>query len=111
MNIWALYKDRRIKLLLLKIQKQLGYKEFFIDDEDNRDYLSIGLVKASQTEVRAYIYIHGQSTDLYGVHLEYPWFIENEFNDTILVYEDLTSDEIINTLATHFEVSPYQEAV
>lgn len=111
MNIWSLFKHRSIKLMLLQAQQQLGLKNIRIEDEDSDDFFSIALIKQNQPEVRAYVYTYGQSRAMYGIHLEYPWFIENEFNDTLQVYEELTLNQIVNTLATHFEVASYEMAV
>ena len=111
MNIWSLFKHRSIKLMLFKAQHQLGLKNICIEDEDNIDFFSIALIKQNQPEVRAYVYTYGQAQEMYGIHLEYPWFIENEFNDVIQVYEDLSLNQIVNTLATHFEVASYEMAV
>jgi len=107
MNIWSLDKDRKIKFLLFKAQKQLGKESFHIESEDNndKDLYSIRLIKADQNDVRAFIYTYGQLNDLYGIHLEYPRFHENEFSEPGQLYEDLTLQQIINTLATHFEVT------
>jgi len=111
MNIWSLFKHRSIKLMLFKAQQQLSLTNISIEDEDNIDFFSIALIKRNQPEVRAYVYTYGQAQEMYGIHLEYPWFIENEFNDVIQVYEDLTLNQIVNTLATHFEVASYEMAV
>lgn len=111
MNIWSLFKHRSIKLMLFKAQQQLSLTNISIEDEDNIDFFSIALIKQNQPEVRAYVYTYGQAQEMYGIHLEYPWFIENEFNDVIQVYEDLTLNQIVNTLATHFEVANYEMAV
>jgi hypothetical protein len=110
MNIWSLFKHRSIKLLLFKAQQQLGMKHFCIEEEDDKDFFAIALVKQDQPEVRAYVYTYGQSREMYGIHLEYPWFIENAFNDVIQVYEDLSLNQIVNTLATHFDVARYDMA-
>lgn len=111
MNIWSIQKHKNIKLLLLKMQKHLDHKNICIEDEDNHDHFSIALVKPDQPDVRAYVYTFGQLRDLYGIHLEYPWFSENQFNDSIQVYENLSQNQIINTLITHFEVADYEMAI
>jgi len=111
MNIWSLDKHKSLKLLLLKLDNQLGFKKIrFARDEDD-DFLTVMLVKPDQPDVRAYIYTYGQLDNFYGIHLEYPWFIENEFNDSILVYENLSMQQVINSMATHFEVASYEMVV
>lgn len=111
MNIWSLPKHNNIKLLLFKVYKCLGMENICIETLEPDDYMSIGFIKPSQAEIKAYVYTYGQIKDHYGIHLEYPWFIESEYNDTIMVYEDLSLEQIINTLATHFEVSRLEMAV
>ena len=111
MNIWSMSKHKSIKLLLFKLLSQLGKEDFCIEDEDNKDYFSFSLIKPEQPEIRAYVYTYGQMKDMYGIHLEYPWFIEYEFNDSVQVYEDLSAAQIINTLVTHFDVSSLEMAV
>lgn len=110
MNIWSLNKDNTIKLLLFKLQQQLGTRSFSLPEFDDTDPLSVELIKPEQPNVRAYVYTHGQPRDRFGVHLEYPWYVENEFNDAVLVYEDLSISQLINTLATHFDVARFEMA-
>lgn len=111
MNVWSLDKHKSLRLLLLKLDKQLGFKKIsFARDEDD-DYQTVMLVKPDQPDVRAYIYTYGQPDKYYGIHLEFPWFIENEFNDSILVFESLTLKQVINSIATHFDVASYEMVV
>jgi len=111
MNVWSLDKHKSLKLLLLRLDKQIGFKKIsFARDEDD-DYQTVMLVKPDQPDIRAYIYTHGQAENIYGIHLEYPWFIENEFNDSILVYENLTMQQVINSMVTHFDVASYEMVV
>lgn len=111
MNIWSLYKHRRIKLLLFTLQHQLGHDNFNVEDDDETDYLSIELTSPGQPDIRAYIYIHGRSKFLYGIHLEYPWYSENVFSNEVLVYEGLSMQQVINILSTHFEVDGFEMAI
>lgn len=111
MNIWSLFKHNSIKLLLLKLQTHLQDKSICIEDVDDKDYFSLTLVKPDQPGIRAYIYTYGQARDLYGIHLEYPIFNENDFNNTIQIYEDLSMNQIINTIIEHFDVAAYEMAV
>lgn len=111
MNIWSLSKHKNIKLLLFKVDKCLGKENICIEMLEPDDYMSIGFIKPNQVEIKAYVYTYGQIKDHYGIHLEYPWSVESEYNDTIMVYEDLNLEQIINTLAIHFEVSRFDMAV
>ena len=111
MNIWSLIKHRRIKLLLIIMQNQLGHDNFLVEDDEDQDYLAIELMKPGQPDVRAYIYTYGQSRNQYGIHLEYPWYRENEFHNEVLVYEGLSLQQVVNILSTHFDASSFEMAI
>lgn len=111
MNIWSLDKHKNLKLLLLMLDKQIGSKEFHFCRDENDDFMTVMLVKPAQSDIRAYVYTYGQVENLYGIHLEYPWFIENGFNDSILVFENLTLQQVINSIATHFDVASYEMVI
>jgi len=121
MNIWTLNKHKNIKILLIKMQMQMGIENFRLADngiyhnsessEAMQDYLSVVLVHPDQPEVRAYIRTYKDADDLYDIHLEYPWFIENEKVNDLLVYDELNGQQILNTLATHFNVTSLSMAI
>lgn len=111
MNIWSCNKHKSIKLLLFKVVKQFGDEHVCIESRDNKDYFSVALIKPDQPEVSAYIYTYGQTRDEYGLHIEYPWFGEDGLNDTLYAYDGLNINQVINTLATHFEIEGYGVAV
>ena len=73
LNIWALPKQRTIKLLLFQLQEKLAQGNFSLADTGGKEYYAISLVKPDEPEVRAYVYTYGQLKDLYGIHLEYPF--------------------------------------
>lgn len=60
------------------------------------------------TAVCAYIYTCNQAEELYGIHLEYTRLVENGFNENILVFDELSLQQIINTLITHFDITSYR---
>jgi hypothetical protein len=119
MNIWSLNKHNNIKVLLIKMQLQIGIESFCIAEtetetgitdnreggEQARDHLSVVLVHPDQPEVRAYIRTYEASDDLYDIHLEYPRFIENKQINDMLVFNELNAQQILNTLVTHFNVT------
>jgi hypothetical protein len=121
MNIWTLNKHKNIKVLLIKMQMHMGRENICLADagtginsessEETHDYLSVVLVHPNQPEVRAYISAYKDTDDLYDIHLEYPWFIENKKVNDLLVYDELNAQQIINTLATHFNVSGFRMAM
>lgn len=84
---------------------EFGLEHFCIDAEVDNDFYAIALEKSGSSELRAYIYIYGQSGDNYGIHLEYPRFIEQSYSDSMLIYEELSIQTVINTIATHFELA------
>jgi hypothetical protein len=110
MNFWSLCKHKSIKLLMFKLQQHLGSQHYRIDEQGNNDSASITLFKPDQEEVRAYVYTHGQPERLYGIHLEYSWFAENEYQDPVLIYENLTMMQIVTILASHFDATCYDMA-
>lgn len=111
MNIWSLAKHDNIKLLLISVQMQLGLENFCINDDKEKNYFSIVLIKPDQPEVRSYIYTYDKTDALYGIHLEYPHFSENGFNDTLMIYDELSLRQVIDTLATHFEITDFKMAL
>jgi hypothetical protein len=110
-NIWALSKHKTIKLLLFQLQEQLAQGNFSVEDTGCKEYYEVSLVKPDQPEVRAYVYIYGQLKDLYGIHLEYPFNSENEYSNSSPFYEDLTLQQVIKILASHFDVQGYEMAI
>ncbi len=110
MNFWSLSKHKNIKLLMFKLQQHLGSQHYMLDHENNKDFCSITLVKPDQQEVSAYVYTHGQPRGLFGIHLEYSWFAENELTDPVLVYENLSMKQIVAVLASHFDAACYDMA-
>lgn len=104
MNIWRLNKHKHIKRLLLALQDQLGEQHYRIVNEEYDDYFSVELVKPAEAEIRAYVYMYGQSHSHYGIHLEYPWLGDSSMDDVYQDYEDLSLNRIISILACHFDV-------
>ena len=111
MNIWSLDKHKTIKLLLFKLQKQLGQDGFCITGEEGKDFYAITLAKPDNYDVSAYVYIYGQLKELYGIHLEYPYNSDNEYNNPIPFHEDLSLAQITKIVASHFDVSTYEMAI
>lgn len=111
MNIWSINKHKYIKLLLFHLEFHLGHNSFYIDPRDDKDYNSVMLFKSDKQEVRAYIYLHGQTQDKYGIHLEYPVYMENNLRDSIRLYDDLSRQQIVDTLSAHFEAANHEVAV
>jgi len=104
MNAWSINKHNKIKLLLLTLQTEFGQDGYCIDDEFDNGFSAITLVKPGQADLRAYVHIHGQSIDHYGIHLEYPRLAEQNNNDSTLIYEELSLDSVIQSLVSHFDI-------
>lgn len=111
MNIWSLVKHDNIKLLLINMQMQLGKASFDLFDENDKNFFSIVLKKPDQPDVSAYIYTYKQAKELYGLHLEYPRLLENGYNENFVIYDELSLQQIIDTLATHFEVVDFETMI
>jgi hypothetical protein len=110
-NTWSLVKHKSIKMLLLMLQSKLGSESFCIDHDEKSHFYAITLYNPDRPEVRSYIFSYGQQCNHYGVHLEFPMNTENELNNSIQVYENVSIDQTIKMLASHFEVSSYGMAV
>lgn len=104
MNLWSINKHNTIKILLLTLQMEFGLESFLINEDLEKDSLSVTLIKPGQHELQAYIFVHGQADEHYGVHLEYPRFAEQNYNESMLIYEGLSLQLLINTLVAHFEL-------
>lgn len=90
------------------MQIKFGADSFYIEGEDFSDFLSIKLTKKDRQDISAYIYTYGQPMGLYGIHLEFPWFNENSYDESTLVKEGVTLDQAISMLAVHFDIEHFE---
>lgn len=110
MNIWSMQKHDAVRVLLLELQQYLDKQLFCIDPASDSDYYGVMLYKADHRGIRAYVHIHGQHDNQYGIHVEYPSFKEHAASDQLQIYENQSLQQIISTLEIHFEISADQIA-
>ena len=101
MNIWALDKDLRIKHLLLLLSERLGTQGFAISNEPVLDAMSVRIYKPDEADLSAYLYVHGQDAERYGVHLEYPVIAEISLSKSIEMQEGLDFEQLVEVLQVH----------
>ena len=41
---------------------------------------------------------HGQEEDHYGVHIEFPDINENNYGDTLEIYENMSLEQVVNLI-------------
>jgi len=108
MNIWSLQKHDNIKLLLISLQMQIGKQYIRVPEKNEKDYLSVILEKSDEPDIRAYVSTCEQAEEVYDIHLEYPRLAENGFKENFVIYNELSLQQIIDTLITHFDVTSEQ---
>ena len=104
MNLWALEKQQSLKHLLILLHHEFGEHSFVIDGNQACDQNSIYLVHINEPTTRAYIFIHGQDKDCYGVHLEHP--ATPDRGPILEPFERLSVQALIDTLSIHLELIP-----
>ena len=111
MNAWSLDKHKNLKVLLITLQAQLANNSFCVSGETDDNFNAVFLIKPEQPALRAYVFTYGQPPDKYGIHLEYPGPDDNNFNNSIQTYENMSLQQIVDALVMHFEISDYEMAV
>lgn len=101
MNIWSLDKDISIKHLLLLLSQEAGVQTFKLLDAERLHHKAIR-IGIQDTAATAYLYTYGQSTEHYGLHLEYPFHAESNISELEEIYEDLSYDTLLEKLKVHF---------
>lgn len=102
-NPWALSKERRLRLALLKLQQHLGRYAFALSQRRCDHEGAVVLCKPDQPEVVAYLYTFGQSEGNFGLHLEYPRFpgVAPAAAD---IHEELPLERVADLLRIHLDV-------
>lgn len=111
MNVWSLNKHDDIRALLLEIQIRFGDNSFAVDKIVEQDLHGISLHKPGNKEIRAYVHTYGQADHLYGMHLEYPSFNENDFAEELKIFDDQSMEQVIDSLSCHFDIVPMSQVV
>lgn len=103
-NIWALSKDVALKHLLLMLMDAFGADKIDIHDRRDADPRAITLCKPGESEIQAYIYLHGQDQGKFGVHLEFPELDDINMSDTEIIRENVSWERLAEMLAVHFDI-------
>ena len=102
-NIWALRKEPRLKSMLLILIDSLGQSDWRIDLSVKSALDGVYLVHRDDTNLRAYLHVHGQRQGRAGLHLEYP--MTTDMAPTFETYEDLRWSQLVDMLAAFFGIS------
>lgn len=98
MNIWSLKKDISIKNLLLLLENQGFWNKIRVINRSKEDFRSIRLSSQNSSATELYIYCYGQEEDHYGVHIEFPDINENNYGDTLEIYENMSLEQVVNLI-------------
>lgn len=99
MNVWAINKEQRLKVLLIELVHRYGENSILLDNSIQH-VQAIEIFSAQQPKVRAYIYTFGQTVGRYGIDLKYPIAAHNIVGD----YQEQHLEQILSILETHLEL-------
>jgi hypothetical protein len=102
MNVLTLNKYRRIETLLQRLAEPLRARQLVIGHGWRDDEQAIGFYKPEEPELSSYVFTHGQPTDCYGIHLEYPDLADNDRGNVPLVCEHVGLERLLDLLTMHF---------
>ena len=102
-NLWALRKDKPLRLALLKLQQCLGPDAFSISRRRCDHPGAVVLCKPEQPEVIAYLYTFGQEEGRFGLHLEYPQFA-GQAPAAADIHEELALARVADLLRIHLDL-------
>jgi hypothetical protein len=95
-------KYRSLEALLQNLSGALASGKLAISGSWRNDEQALGLFKADDPSLTAYVFTHGQAPDRYGVHLDYP--SSAAAGAASLSAEELTLKSLRDLLVTHFEL-------
>ena len=103
-NLWALAKERALRLALLQLREHLGHAAFGISRRRCEHPGAVVLCKPDQPDVIAYLYTFGQTEGRFGLHLEYPQ-IPGHAPAAADIHEELTLARVAGLLRIHLDVA------
>lgn len=98
MNVWAIDKDQRLKVLLIELVHRYGENAIFLNNAEQHKQ-AIEIFTPEQPKLRAYIYTFGQQNGCYGIDLKYPIATHNIIGE----HEELHLEQILSILESHLE--------
>jgi hypothetical protein len=102
LNVWALHKDVQLKHFMLLLLDAYGTGNISLSKRWQDDTKALGVYKPDNEAVLVYVFIHGQASGKFGVHLHYPEFTD----DNTGRYEDLGLDNLLELVGMHLDLVP-----
>ncbi|CAG1770741.1 hypothetical protein BAC3_01307 [uncultured bacterium] len=96
MNVWAIDKEQRLKVLLIELVHRYG-ENIILLDNSIQHFQAIEIFTSRQPKLRAYIYTFGQCAGHYGIDLKYPIATHNIIGEN----EDQSLEQILSILTSH----------
>lgn len=103
MNLWALAKDRAIRLALLRMANDFDLQRLALNCEDDQHHRAVRLCDPTVPRLSAYLFTFGQPPGHYGLELQYPTTVGKAPPYDAL--EELTLNRVVDLLAMHFELT------
>lgn len=97
-NIWALKKNRSVKLLLLRLGERLSFSSTRFPAPAHYDDQAIRIVR-KKDNLSVYVYTYGQRVGRYGLDLEYPGVGESVFTEER--FEGLDLEKALDIVVGH----------
>lgn len=96
MNVWAINKDQRLKVLLIELVHRYGENAILLNNAEQHQQV-IEIFTPNQPKLRAYIYTFGQQAGRYGIDLKYPIVTHNIVGEN----EEQSLEQILSILESH----------
>jgi hypothetical protein len=96
MNVWAIDKDQRLKVLLIELVHRYGENAILLNNAEQH-FQVVEIFTPEQPKLRAYIYTFGQGTGRYGIDLKYPIATHNIIGEN----EEQSLEQILSILESH----------
>lgn len=96
LNVWAIQKDRPLKVLLIEWQHRYGADSLRLNLCE-QNFQAVELISMEHPKLSAYIYTFAQQPQHYGIDLKYPIATHNIIGEN----ENQTLEQIIAILQTH----------
>ena len=96
MNVWAIDKDQRLKVLLIEQVHRYGENAILLNNAEQH-FQAIEIFTPEQPKLRAYIYTFGQAAGRYGIDLKYPIATHNIVGEN----EEQSLEQILSILESH----------
>jgi hypothetical protein len=96
MNVWAIDKDTRLKVLLIELVHRYGENAIMLNSVEQHQQ-AIEIFTPDNQKLRAYIYTFGQAAGRYGIDLKYPIATHNIVGEN----EEQSLEQILSILESH----------